>query len=113
MDAQETTVDINGMKAAVPHFESAHSQIHTQYQLMYEHAAQLPSVWSTDESGGQAEFTTALHGWLENCETVQNALKSVIEKLNATIGGYERAHASGAEASSQVKQSVGAPLPGF
>lgn len=113
MDSQETNVDIQGMKNAVPHFESAHSSIKGKYQMMSEQYTALCANWSTDNDGGSMEFRQALHDWLENCNTINQQLQIVTEKLKENIGGYERAHSTAGAAGMQVKQQLSVGLPNF
>src|SRR5262249_13321309 len=111
--SQDTNVDIQGMKSAVPHFESAHSGINGKYQMMDEQYTALRANWGTDSEGGSAEFFTALHDWLDNCNTINQQLQIVTEKLKENIVGYERAHSTAGEAGAQVKQQLGVGLPNF
>lgn len=106
----QTNVDIQGMLAALPNFESALAETMSSYNRMSEQASILESTWTGDAA---QVFIPALNGWLDNFATVQQQLKAVYEKLEANTGHYEQIHMKTIDAATTVKQAVSAGLPGF
>ncbi|MFE6742661.1 hypothetical protein [Streptomyces tubercidicus] len=113
MNTQQTNVDIEGMRRALPAFESAWSGINRSSNTMHEQDAQLRSAWQTDADGGATAFFAALDEWLRNCDIVKQQLKIVTEKLQQNTHAYQRAHMAAGEASANAQRSLNAGLPGF
>jgi WXG100 family type VII secretion target len=110
MATQQTNVDIAGMLAAQPHFETALAEVGSAYNGMSDQAQVLESSWTGDSA---STFIGALNQWLENCNVVKQALQSVTDKLEANTHNYTRVHSDASDSSSAVKQAMSAGLPGF
>ncbi|MGW7578909.1 WXG100 family type VII secretion target [Streptomyces sp. NPDC054765] len=110
MAGEPTNVDVAGMRAAQPHFESALNETTQAYKSMEEQRVALASNWTGDAA---SSFTHALDQWLENCKTVSQQLSNVIEKLAATTGNYQNVHASTSDAATSLNSAIAAGLPGF
>ncbi|MCX4428688.1 WXG100 family type VII secretion target [Streptomyces mirabilis] len=105
-----TTVDVAGMRAALPHFEQALAETASAFTNMQSQATTLESSWKGDAG---STFISALNTWLEHCDLVKKELQTVTEKLEATTGSYDRVHTSTADSARALQQAVGAGLPGF
>ncbi len=103
-------VDIAGMRAAQPHFETALSETSRVYNSMHEQAITLESTWTGDAA---QRFVQALNQWLENCNTVKQQLQVVTDKLAQHTGMYEQVHSDTTDQSNNLAQVVAAGLPGF
>ncbi|MBY8886055.1 WXG100 family type VII secretion target [Streptomyces sp. PTM05] len=110
MATQSTNVDIAGMKAAQPHFETALSETSRVYSSMQDQAQTLEASWTGDSA---QTFVGALNQWLENCNVVKQQLQVVTQKLEANTGNYQRVHTDASDQSSALRQAVSAGLPGF
>lgn len=106
----QQNVDIAGMRAAQPHFESALSETSQVYNNMSEQAVTLESSWTGDAS---RSFINALNQWLENCNIVKQQLQHVTDQLAANTGSYQNVHANTSDAASSLNSAIGAGLPGF
>lgn len=103
-------VNIDGMKAAMPHFETALSETSRVYSNMSEQAQTLGASWTGDAAKG---FIGALNAWLANCNTVRQQLQIVTENLEQNTGGYVQTHTSTTDSAAAIQQAIGAGLPGF
>lgn len=110
MATQQTNVDVAGMRAAQPHFETALSETTRVYNSMHDQASTLQSSWTGDSS---QSFVSALNAWLDNCKVVEQQLKVVTDKLEANTGNYQRVHTDASDQSSALQQTISAGLPGF
>jgi WXG100 family type VII secretion target len=106
----QTNVDIQGMLAALPNFETALGDISTAYNGMSEQAQILEGNWTGDAA---QSFIPALNQWLENCNVVKQQLQVVYEKLEANTGHYEQVHSETVDAATAVRQAMAAGLPGM
>lgn len=77
---RQANVDIAGMRAALPRFETALGDTTSAYRAMSEQAQVLVATWTGDAA--QA-FIPALNQWLDDCNTVRQQLQLVFEKLEA------------------------------
>ncbi|MFG2828507.1 WXG100 family type VII secretion target [Streptomyces sp. NPDC048434] len=110
MANQTTNVDIEGMKRALPAFETALSETTRVHNNMQAQAGTLGGTWTGDSA---QIFVRALNAWLENCNVVRQELQKVTEKLEAATGNYGHVHANASDASSALQQAVAGGLPGF
>ena len=108
--ADTKAVDIAGMKAAQPHFETALSETSNAFSNMSDQASTLQGSWTGDASQG---FVAALHAWLDNCSLIQRELRVVTEKLAENTGGYVQTHTSTTDSANSIQQVIAAGLPGF
>jgi WXG100 family type VII secretion target len=104
------TGDIDGMKAALPHFESALTETSRAYSSMQDQANTLEGSWTGDAA---QTFISALNQWLENCSAIQQALQSVTEKLELNTSGMVQVHSDTTDHASNIQQLMAAGLPGF
>lgn len=109
-EAQPTTVDVAGMRAALPHFEQALTETGSAFTNMQSQATTLEGGWKGDAA---STFISALNTWLENCDTVKKQLQIVTDKLEAQTGTYDRVHTSTTDSASSLQQAISAGLPGF
>ncbi|MGW2637358.1 WXG100 family type VII secretion target [Streptomyces sp. NPDC001348] len=109
-EVSPTTVDVEGMRAALPHFEQALTETASAYTNMHDQAITLESNWKGD---ARSAFVSALNTWLENCDTVKKQLQIVTEKLESLTGEYGRVHTSTTDSATSLQQAIGAGLPGF
>ena len=110
MAGDQTTVDIDGMRAAQPHFEQALSETSTAFQSMEDQRMTLASSWQGDAAMG---FAQALDAWLQNCNVVKQQLSIVTEKLAQNTGGYTQVHQNTQDAATVLRNAVSGGLPGF
>ncbi|MEU2778029.1 WXG100 family type VII secretion target [Streptomyces sp. NPDC007162] len=110
MANSQQSVDIEGMKRAQPHFETALSETARVYNNMDDQAKTLEGSWTGDAA---QSFTTALNQWLENCNTVKQQLKVVTDKLAEHTGLYQQVHSDTLDATQALNNAMGAGLPGF
>jgi WXG100 family type VII secretion target len=108
--ANETSVDIDGMKAALPHFESAVNETTNVHNNMTGQRDALEASWTGDAA---RQFIPALNQWLDQCLIVKNQLLAVYEKLEQHTGVYHQVVRDTTDAATAVSQAVGAGLPGF
>ncbi|MGW1561914.1 WXG100 family type VII secretion target [Streptomyces sp. NPDC002144] len=104
-----TTVDVEGMRAALPHFEQALTETASAFTNMQNQATTLESTWKGDAG---STFVSALNAWLENGNTVKKQLQIVTEKLESLTGEYGRVHTSTTDSAASLQQAIGAGLPG-
>ncbi|MFF4490849.1 WXG100 family type VII secretion target [Streptomyces sp. NPDC001544] len=109
-EVSPTTVDVEGMRAALPHFEQALTETGSAFTNMQSQVNTLESTWKGDAG---STFLNALNTWLENCDTVKKQLQIVTEKLESLTGEYGRVHTSTTDAATSLQQAIGAGLPGF
>ncbi len=110
MATSTTNVDIAGMQAAQPHFETALSETARVYNSMSDQAQVLEGSWTGDSA---RTFISALNQWLENCNIVKQQLQVVTDKLEANTGNYQRVHTEASDQSTILQQAMSAGLPGF
>ncbi|MEU9348159.1 WXG100 family type VII secretion target [Streptomyces sp. NPDC048278] len=103
-------VDVVGMRAAQPHFETALTETSRVYSSMHDQAMALESSWKGDAA---EQFIQALNDWLENCNTVRQQLQIVTDKLAQHTGVYQQVHSDTTDQSRSLTQVVSAGLPGF
>jgi WXG100 family type VII secretion target len=109
-DPRQQTVDIAGMKAAYPAFESALTSTKSSHDSMMDQENTLRQSWKGDAANG---FLSALDQWLDNCATVQQQLQIVTDKLAEHTGVYEKVHSNTTDTSQSLQQTMSAGLPGF
>lgn len=107
---QTTNIDIAGMKAAQPHFETALSETARTYNSMHDQASVLEGTW---HGGASRNFIQALNSWLDNFKTVEQQLKIVTDKLEANTGNYEHVVTDTDDAATALRNVMNAGLPGF
>ncbi|MEU8718386.1 WXG100 family type VII secretion target [Streptomyces sp. NPDC048663] len=105
-----TRVDVEGMRAALPHFEQALTETASAFSNMQTQASTLESSWHGD---ARTVFISALNNWLENCDTVKKQLQIVTDKLESLTGAYGTVHANTTDSASTLQQAIAAGLPGF
>jgi WXG100 family type VII secretion target len=108
--AQPTAVDVDGMRAALPHFEQALTETGSALTNMQSQATTLEGGWTGDAASA---FIGALNAWLENCATVKKQLQIVTDKLETLTGAYHQVHTSTTDSASSLRQAISAGLPGF
>ncbi|MFD7917711.1 WXG100 family type VII secretion target [Streptomyces sp. NPDC059740] len=106
----QQNVDIAGMRAAQPHFETALNETSQVYTNMSDQASTLEASWTGDAA---KSFTQALNQWLENCNIVKQQLQIVTDKLAANTGSYQNVHANTSDAAAELNSAIAAGLPGF
>jgi WXG100 family type VII secretion target len=110
MATQQTNVDIAGMKAAQPHFETALSETARTYNNMHDQASVLEGSW---QGGTSQIFITALNQWLDNFKTVEQQLQIVTQKLEANTGNYQNVVTNTDDSATALRNVMNAGLPGF
>jgi ESAT-6 family protein len=98
-----TSVSLDGMKAAQGTFQTALDESTSSYSQMDGQIEGLRSSWT-----GQAAsiYGSAMEKWLEDFNVVNNALRTMLEKLQANTGVYANTHEDTQQQANQVQQLI-------
>ncbi|WP_329457202.1 WXG100 family type VII secretion target [Streptomyces sp. NBC_01497] len=101
--ANNTAVDLDGMKAAQGTFQTALDETTSSYSQMDGQIEGLRSSWT-----GQAStiYGSAMEKWLEDFNVVNNALRTMLEKLQSNTGVYANTHEDTQQQANQVQQLI-------
>lgn len=105
MTTPNTSVDIAGMTAAQPHFQTAVDNCNTAYNNMTEQQSTLAANWTGETA---STFGQAMNQWLEDFNTVRTQLTHILETLSQNTGVY----ANTQEGSQQMAASFQSGLSG-
>ena len=108
-----TSVELQGMTAAQSTFQSALDEATSSYSQMDGQIEGLQASWTGDAA---SVYTQAMQQWLEDFNTVNQALRTMLEKLSANTNVYANTHENTQQVASQVAQAIGSGasgLPGF
>jgi WXG100 family type VII secretion target len=111
--AKLTQVEIQGMTAAQGSFQTALDHTTSSYAQMDGQIEGLRASWSGEAS---TIYVSAMHDWLTDFDKVNQALRTMLEKLAENTKVYASTHENTQQQAQQVMQqmqsgSVG--LPGF
>jgi WXG100 family type VII secretion target len=104
--AGDTSVSVEGMKAAQANFQNALDQCNTAYSNMSEQQGTLSGNWTGEAASA---FGQALTQYLDDLQTVRTQLSTITEALSSNTGVY----ANTSEGSTQLAQSFANGLPGL
>lgn len=108
-----TSVELQGMTAAQGTFQTALDDSTSSYAQMDGQIDGLRASWTGDAAN---VYTQAMQQWLEDFNTVNNALRTMLEKLSANTNVYANTHEDTAQVAQQVAQNIASGvtgLPGF
>jgi WXG100 family type VII secretion target len=108
-----TSVELQGMTAAQATFQTALDDASSSYSQMDGQIEGLQASWSGDAA---TVYTQAMQQWLEDFNTVNQALRTMLEKLSANTNVYANTHENTQQIASQVAQTISSGasgLPGF
>jgi len=109
-----TSVELQGMTAAQSTFQTALDDATSSYSQMDGQIEGLQASWSGDAAN---VYTQAMQQWLEDFNTVNQALRTMLEKLSSNTNVYANTHENTQQVANQVAQTVGSGnfggLPGF
>lgn len=101
--AQPTSVDVQGMTAAQGNFQNALDEVNTAYQNMTEQQQTLAANWTGETA---SSFGQALEQWLEDLNTVKQALTNLLEALSKNTGVYSNTNDQSTQVASQFKSGL-------
>ncbi|MCZ1007835.1 WXG100 family type VII secretion target [Streptomyces lydicus] len=107
---QPTSVDVPGMRSALPHFEQGLMETRQAHKAMFDQLTALRGGWQGDAA---VTFEAAVQNWIDNCDKVHAALQVVFEKLEATTGKYESVHGQTSDEAASLQSAIAAGLPGM
>ncbi|MER6311659.1 WXG100 family type VII secretion target [Streptomyces sp. NPDC001739] len=84
-----TSVELEGMRAALAAFREADSQARTQLSAMREQQSVLMSHW---DGPAATSYGGALNAWLEDFQRVVSALDKMLNTLEQNTGVYSTTH---------------------
>ncbi|MFC1408811.1 WXG100 family type VII secretion target [Streptacidiphilus sp. N1-12] len=108
-----TSVELQGMTAAQGTFQNALDETTSSYSQMDGQIEGLQASWSGDAAN---VYTQAMQQWLEDFNTVNGALRTMLEKLSSNTNVYANTHEDTQQVAQQVAQNISSGavgLPGF
>ncbi len=99
-----TSVELQGMTAAQGSFQSALDEATSSYAQMDGQIEGLQANWTGDAA---RVYTQAMGQWLEDFNTVNQALRTMLEKLSANTNVYANTHENTQQTANQVAQAIG------
>ncbi|CAM5608286.1 WXG100 family type VII secretion target [Streptomyces griseorubiginosus] len=109
-DTGLTSIDIDGMRATMPAFESALAETGNEYASLEAQFETLGANWTGEAAQG---FLEAMRQWLENFQAVRSKLQIIYETFEADTGNYQAVHGNTVDEASALKNAIAGGLPGF
>lgn len=105
-----TSVELHGMTAAQSTFQTALDEATGSYAQMDGQIEGLRSHWSGDAAN---VYQNAMQEWLQDFDKVNQALRTMLERLAANTKVYADTHDETQQQAQQVAAQMGGGLPGF
>ncbi|MEW2520813.1 WXG100 family type VII secretion target [Actinacidiphila alni] len=108
-----TSVELQGMTAAQGTFQTALDHGATSYAQMAGQIEGLSASWTGDAS---SIYSGAMQAWLDDFNKVNQALRTMLEKLQQNTHVYANTHEETQQTAHQVAQNIASgvtALPGF
>ncbi|MBY8888873.1 WXG100 family type VII secretion target [Streptomyces sp. PTM05] len=108
-----TSVELQGMTAAQQTFQSALDEATSSYAQMDGQVEGLQSNWTGEAA---TIYHNAMQEWLADFDKVNQALRTMLEKLAQNTNVYANTHENTQQQAQQVAQQMGSGsvgLPGF
>ncbi|MDT0464429.1 MULTISPECIES: WXG100 family type VII secretion target [Streptomyces] len=108
-----TSVELQGMTAAQGSFQTALDETTSSYAQMDGQIEGLRASWSGDAAN---IYHNAMQEWLNDFDKVNQALRTMLEKLAQNTNVYANTHENTQQQAQQVAQQMGSGnigLPGF
>ncbi|MEC3993796.1 WXG100 family type VII secretion target [Actinacidiphila sp. DG2A-62] len=109
-DTGLTSIDIDGMRATMPAFESALAETGNQYTGLEAQVETLGGNWTGEAA---SVFLGAMRQWLEDFSSVRSKLQTIYEKFEADTGNYQAVHSNTVDEANALKNAIAGGLPGF
>ena len=104
--AGDTSVSLEGMKAAQGNFQNALEQCNTAYTSITEQQSVLAGNWTGEAASA---FGQALTNYLDDLQIVRTQLSNITEQLSQNTGVYANTN----EGSTQLANQFSTGLPGL